>query len=237
MILFFIPSFNDQEIISDLVNSLLTLHTQATVLIIDDGSKVPIDIKVDPLLSNRTFLYRLEINAGLGLATSVAIDFFLDGPFKALVRVDADGQHPLSEVNALYQPVLNGLADIVWAERLSSYESTPSGRLGIWRDRAKGLTCWLAQRAIGCSHSDWFSGFFGLSRQAAQSFQFDYLERYCEVQMLCLAYVRQLRIRTVSVHQIDRAHGESTIRLFGGLMVVLRAWLLILMYALGRERR
>jgi glycosyltransferase involved in cell wall biosynthesis len=237
MILFFIPSFNDQEIISDLVNSLLNLHTQATVLVVDDGSKVPIDIKVDPLLSNRTFLYRLETNAGLGLATSIAIDFFLDGPFKAFVRVDADGQHPLSEVNALYQPVLNGLADIVWAERRSTSESTPSGRSGIWRDRAKALTCWLAQRAIGCSHSDWFSGFFALSPHAAQSFQLDYLERYCEVQMLCLAYVRHLRIRTVLVHQIDRAHGESTIRLFGGLMVVLRAWLLILMYASGRERR
>jgi len=235
MILFFIPSFNDHELISDLVETLLTSHTQVRVLVVDDGSSIPIVLSLDSSLRDRAALYRFETNSGLGVATSIAIDYFLQSSFKVLVRVDADGQHPVSEISKLCQPVLQELTDIVWAERLSD-EQGFAGSFGRWRERAKGLTCWLAQTAMGCSHTDWFSGFFAMSRRAAQGFQADYLERYCEVQMLCLAYARRMRIETVTVHQIDRAHGESTIKLFGGLMVVLRAWLLILVHASARER-
>ena len=236
MILFFIPSFNDHELISDLVETLITTHTQAKVLVVDDGSAIPIALSLAPSLRDRTLVYRLDTNAGLGLATSIAIDYFLQGSFKVLVRVYADGQHPVSEIAKLCKPVLAESTDIVWAERVSEKDGF-TGSSGQWREWAKGLTRWVAQRAMGCSHTDWFSGFFALSRRAAEGFQDDYLERYCEVQMLCLAYARGMRIETVTVHQIDRAHGESTIKLFGGFMVVLRAWLLILVHASAREHR
>lgn len=237
MILFFIPSLDDHDLVSNLVESLLIAHPESKVLVVDDGSKFPLALTIHESLFSRAVLYRLEKNAGLGLATSIAIDFFLQESFSVLVRVDADGQHPLSEVSKLYDPILNGSADIVWAERLGTDGSAAFNYSLAVRELLKAITRWLAQTVIGCLHSDWFSGFFAMGRQAAQVFQSDYLERYCEVQMLCLAYKRHLRIRTVLVHQIERIHGESTIRLFSGLMLVLRAWLFILASTSNKERR
>jgi hypothetical protein len=123
--------------------------------------------------------------------------------------------------------------DIVWAERIVKNISLAprTGVASALRTYAKSCTRWIAQRAMGCNHADWFSGFFAIGRDAAQRFQADHLERYCEVQMLCLIFARHIRIQTVAVNQIKRAHGQSSIRLFGGLMVLLRAWLLILVYA------
>ena len=238
MILFFIPSYNDHELVSSLAESLLQNHPEAELLVIDDGSVVPVVLSVSPALESRARLYRLETNAGLGMATSIAIDYFLQGPHQVLLRVDADGEHPLSEVSKLYQPVLNGAADMVWAERViaNANQSSRAGAATALRSRAKSLTRWIAQQAMGCNHADWFSGFFAMGRDATQIFQADHLERYCEVQMLCLAFARRQRVQTVVVTQIQRAHGQSSIRLFGGLMVVLRAWLLILVHATTRIR-
>lgn len=38
-LLFFIPSFNDQEGLPELVQSLVNAYPEATVLVIDDGSE------------------------------------------------------------------------------------------------------------------------------------------------------------------------------------------------------
>jgi glycosyltransferase involved in cell wall biosynthesis len=236
MILFFVPSYNDHELVSDIAESLLEDYAEAELLVIDDGSAVPLTLSFSPSLETRVRLYRLETNAGLGIATSIAIDYFLQGSHQVLLRVDADGEHPLSEVEKLYQPVLNGATDIVWAERViqNVSQSARARAAGATRRWAKSLTRWIAQRAMGCNHVDWFSGFFAMSRDAAQRYQADYFERYCEVQMLCLIYARHMRIQIVVVTQMRRMHGQSSIRLFSGLMVLLRAWLLILVYARAR---
>jgi glycosyltransferase involved in cell wall biosynthesis len=233
MILFFIPSYNDHELVSSLAEALLQDHPETELLVIDDGSVVPVALSLSPALESRVRLYRLETNAGLGMATSIAIDYFLQGPHQVLLRVDADGQHPLSEVEKLCQPVLKGVTDIVWAERIIENISLASltGAASALRTYGKSSTRWIAQRAMGCNHADWFSGFFAIGRNAAQRFQADHLERYCEVQMLCLIFARHMRIQAVAVNQIKRAHGQSSIRLFGGIMVLLRAWLLILVHA------
>lgn len=236
MILFFIPSYNDHELVSSLAESLLIENPQSQLLVIDDGSSVPIRLDVEYALRQRVALYRLETNAGLGLATSIAIDHFLLSSCSVFVRLDSDGQHPVSEVSRLVEPVVRGDADLVWAQRQHSVSGPRAAGIDALRMGSKAATRWLAQRALGCSHSDWFSGFFALSREAALRYESDHLERYCEVQMLCLAFSRALRVRTIMVGQLDRLHGESTIKLFGGLMVVLRAWLLILVHATRKAR-
>lgn len=73
-LLFFIPTFNDQDGLVELVRSLVDMHPMSTILIVDDGSKQAIEI---PNIGSNVLLHRLPTNMGLGVATSVALDFLL----------------------------------------------------------------------------------------------------------------------------------------------------------------
>jgi glycosyltransferase involved in cell wall biosynthesis len=232
-ILFFIPSYNDHDCLPDLVTQLLTGFPQARVLVVDDGSVQPIKVSVNSNSQQRLVVYRLECNQGLGLATGIALDYFLRQNLSFFVRLDADGQHPYDEVHKLLQPFLTKDADVVWAERKNA---TQPAFGQVHRSWAKSLTQRLAKQLLNSTHQDWFSGFFALNRRAALAVQTKQLERYCEVQMLCEFHSLGTRMQTIEIQQYPRTQGRSSIRTLGGLFVVLRACLLIVVHAVGRGR-
>jgi hypothetical protein len=131
------------------------------------------------------------------------------------------------------QPLLSSDADVVWAERKNAAQL---GLGQMHRSWAKASTQWLAKKLLNSAHQDWFSGFFALNRRAALAVQLKQLERYCEVQMLCEFHSLGMRLQTVEIQQYPRIQGRSSIRTLGGLLIVLRACLLIFLYALGRDR-
>ena len=232
-VLFFIPSYNDHVCLPVIISRLLTDFSQAQVFVVDDGSDQPITLSLSADLQKRFFVYRLESNQGLGLATGIALDYFRRQNFSFFVRLDADGQHPYNDVHRLLQPLLSSDADVVWAERKNAAQL---GLGQIHRSWAKASTQWLAKQLLNSAHQDWFSGFFALNRRAALAVQLKQLERYCEVQMLCEFHSLGMRLQTVEIQQYPRTQGRSSIRTLGGLLIVLRACLLIFLYALGRDR-
>ena len=230
-ILFFIPTFNDQKGLSAIVNSLLNQFQNARVLVVDDGSTPAVDLDLTSRHgAQRVRLVRLVSNEGLGLATSIAIDYMMQGNFDCLVRLDADGQHPLSKIEGLKEKIFSNLADVVWGERINHNSmNTPKAMMA---SVTKAFTTWLG-RVIFKSHvKDWFTGFFAINRAAAAAAQSAYLERYCEVQLLCIFHAANLRIETHPIEQLDREHGVSSIGWIGGLMILLRSSLMMLLYAL-----
>jgi hypothetical protein len=59
-----------------------------------------------------------------------------------------------------------------------------------------------------------------------------YLERYCEVQLLCIFHEAGLRVETHPTEQLERNHGKSSINWLSGMMIMLRSSLMMLLYAL-----
>ncbi len=211
-------------------------YPQAFVLVVDDGSNPPIEISVpEPCDPTRVELIRLDFNVGLGLVTSVALDYFERGNFDVLLRLDADGQHPVEGVEGMLRPLLQGCADVVWGER--------TNHLGISSARAlmgsmtKQSTACVGRLVFGSRVKDWFTGFFAINRVAAAVATTTYLERYCEVQLLCIFHSRKLRIHTYPVVQLNRLHGETTIRWADGVMICLRSVLMMVLYALRMNPR
>jgi len=235
-VLFFIPSFNDQQGLSQLVESLLVAYPQAFVLVVDDGSILPIEISAPDLCDpTRVDLIRLDFNVGLGLVSSVALDYFERGGFDVLLRLDADGQHPLEEVERMLHPLLQGHADVVWGER-TNHLGRASAR-EIMGSMTKQSTAWVGRLVFGSQVKDWFTGFFAINRVAAAVAITAYLERYCEVQLLCIFHSHKLRIKTHPIKQLERQHGETTIRWSDGLMIFLRSALMMVLYALRMNPR
>jgi glycosyltransferase involved in cell wall biosynthesis len=230
-ILFFIPTFNDQKGLSVIVNSLLNQFQNARVLVVDDGSTPAIDLDLTSRHeAQRVCLVRLASNEGLGLATSIAIDYMMQDNFDCLVRLDADGQHPLSEIDGLKEKISSNFADVVWGERANHNSiNTPKA---VMASVTKTFAAWLGRLIFKSRVKDWFTGFFAINRAAAAAAQSAYLERYCEVQLLCIFHAASLRIETHPIEQLDREHGVSSIGWIGGLMILLRSSLMMLLYAL-----
>ena len=230
-LLFFIPTFNDQAGLSSLVNSLLGKFQQAKVLVVDDGSSPAITLDLADLTQiEKVCLVRLAANEGLGLATSVAIDYMLQENFDCLVRLDADGQHPLSEIEGLKAKIFANLADVVWGERAN--HNSMNTLKSVFGSVTKTFTAWLGRLIFKSHVKDWFTGFFAMNRAAAMAAQEAYLERYCEVQLLCIFHAADLRIEVHLIEQQERNHGHSSINWLNGIMIFLRSTLMMVLYAL-----
>lgn len=213
------------------MNSLLNQFQSATVLIVDDGSTPAIELDLSSHHeAQRVCLVRLASNEGLGLATSIAIDYMMEENFDCLVRLDADGQHPLSEIEGLKEKISSNLADVVWGERVNhSSMGTPKAVMG---SVTKTITAWLGRLIFKSHVNDWYTGFFAINKAAASVAQSTYLERYCEVQLLCIFHEAKLRVATHPIEQLERNHGQSSINWLGGMMIMMRSSLMMLLYAL-----
>jgi glycosyltransferase involved in cell wall biosynthesis len=230
-LLFFIPSFNDQEGLPELVLSLVSAYPEATVLVVDDGSNPSLVLPPVTLLAGtRVLLHRLIFNVGLGLVTSVALDYFLDGDFDCMIRLDADGQHPLDEIEGLLSPLISGEVDVVWGERINHMTlNSPKQFMGTMTKQA---TAWMGQVIFSSQVEDWFTGFFAINRVAAVKVAGTFLERYCEVQLLCIFHSSNLTVKTHRIQQLDRQFGKSRISWIDGVLLFLRSTLMMLLYAL-----
>ena len=230
-VLFFIPTFNDQDGLAALVSSLLCKFEHATVLVVDDGSSPAIILDLTDLTQiERVCQVRLVTNEGLGLSTSVAIDYMLQENFDCLVRLDADGQHPQSEIEGLTAKIFSNFADVVWGERVN--HNSMNTLKSVMGSVMKTFTALLGRLIFRSHVKDWFTGFFAINRAAAMAAQVAYLERYCEVQLLCIFHAANLRVETHSIEQQERNHGQSSINWLNGAMIFLRSTLMMVLYAL-----
>jgi glycosyltransferase involved in cell wall biosynthesis len=223
-ILVMIPTFNDKELIQDIVTEIHHELPTATVLVIDDGSSPKLDRSNDdpPYL-----MTHLPTNFGLGVCMHVAFDHLLEHDYDILVRVDADGQHPVGTLPALIAPILEEKASYVVGCRSN-------------RNDSKGLRSALARFVRGYMElivkavsrktvpDDVTSGFVAIDREAVKFFNEGMLEQYPEPQMCLRIGLSSFKATGVPVEQSNRAHGQSTISLGHAIRFLYRFNIIVL---------
>ena len=118
-ILVFIPTFNDRILIPSLVKSVLALGVEFHTLIIDDGSDPPLE--TEHLSGSREKYFRCPYNVGLGVTTNIALDYAYKYSFDILMRIDADGQHPLDSLLPIKDAMIAYNADIIVGVRSNNF--------------------------------------------------------------------------------------------------------------------
>lgn len=107
-----VPAFNEEETISDVVNSLLSKVTQ--VIVVDDCSRDKTGV-----LAKKAGAVVLNNETNLGYDRSLNRGF--EEAFKSGAHVvftfDADGQHDISDLDLMVNPILDGEADMVIGQR------------------------------------------------------------------------------------------------------------------------
>lgn len=216
--LIFIPTFNDMTLLPAIIEEVLALDDNYVALVIDDGSSPRLDASALP---KGCLLFSVPTNMGLGMCTHIAMDHALKYGYRALLRIDSDGQHPTAMIPELMLPIYGDHADIVVGTRENHGDGSGIGNSlrNLVKAYFSTVAAWITRGGVP---SDVNSGFFALNHEAIVKISAATLERYPEPQMLILAHANGLRITEVSISQEPRQHGKTTLSFSQAVRLIYR---------------
>lgn len=215
-LLIIIPAYNEEKTIRAIIRDILSSRGLRDILIINDGS---CDRTSQVARAEGAGVLDLPYNLGIGAAVQAGYIFSERHGYDYVVRVDADGQHEVSQIPRLLTPLLAGEADMVIGSRYLSYggyRSPLARRIGM--KILAGFVSWIIVEKI----TDATSGFMALNRRAAAILAEASPDEYPEVESIVMLHKKGLRIREVGVTMSPRQEGKSSISAIGSVYYMIR---------------
>lgn len=115
-----IPVYNEcPQILTRVVKDWLDVGV--CICLVDDGSSLPVVFSSDGVK-----VLKHATNLGQGAALATGLEYALTTSCRYFLTVDADGQHPSSNLQQLLQPLEANTVDIVFGSRFLSVENSRS---------------------------------------------------------------------------------------------------------------
>lgn len=207
-ILVFILAYNEQNIISKVVEDVRDTVPQADVLVIDDGST---DQTSHAARSAGARVIRHPFNLGIGGAMQTGLKFAQHQGYAYAIRMDGDGQHSAAEIAKLLSALSSQSADLVIGSRF--LESTFDWKIPAARRMGIRLYSAVVSAVIGAASTDTTSGFCGMNRSAMYVLA-EYLPQdYPDVESRIIVHKAGLTQLELPVSMRARAAGTSSIDL------------------------
>ncbi len=190
-----VPCLNEEETLPAVLSSIPTQIPgidEILVLIIDDGSS---DRTVEVARAHGvTHFVRHARNRGLGRSFHDGVQRALELGADIVVNTDGDNQYPQERIGDLCQPILEGRADIVIADRqvhLVEHFSGPKVLLQKFGSR-------IVNKAAGTDLPDAASGFRAYSRESLMLLNTITQFSYC-METIIQAGNKRMKIESVPV--------------------------------------
>jgi len=225
--LVFIPAWNEEASIAEVIASVREAIPDSDILVVDDGS---VDGTAARARAAGARVASLPFNQGLGAALQTGYLYALREGYEFCAHLDADGQHPPEEVARLLEEVRDDRADLVIGSRYSDpssaeaddYQATLSRRIGI------SVFRFFLSAATHQRFTDTTSGMRAANRRVMKLFSENYSPDFAEIESLQLAVREGLRVEEVPVRMLERTGGTSFLTpvrsaffIFKGLVVIL----------------
>jgi glycosyltransferase involved in cell wall biosynthesis len=218
--LVFIPAWNEEANLPDVLDEVQRGLPEADVLVIDDGST---DATAALAREHGAEVISFGVNRGLPAGIAAGYGHALEQGYAFCGRVDADGQHPVEELARLLARVRSDICDVAVGSRFASgdgfaeyrYRPTGARRLGTAVLRRS------MKLALRRPFLDATSGMYAANAKAIPTLAHPYTSEAPEVQALLRLAEAGLRVDEVPVDMRARASGESKLRGRKALMVVL----------------
>jgi glycosyltransferase involved in cell wall biosynthesis len=237
----FIPAWNEEASVAEVIGDVHEQMPKVDVLVVDDGST---DGTAARAREAGAVVASLPFNQGLGAALQTGYLYALRGDYECCAHLDADGQHPASEVKRLIAEVVADRADLVigsryrdagpWEEEgdadSDDYRPTFSRRIGTSLFRFF-LTLATRQR-----FTDTTSGMRAANRRVMSLFSEHYSPDFAEIESLQLAVRQGLRVEEVPVRMLERAGGTSFLTPLRSAFFIFKG-LIVLLVGMFRPRR
>jgi len=170
-----IAAYNEEKSISKVIKDLKK-GGYNNIVVVDDGSK---DKTFSIVEKSGAHALRHFINRGQGAALKTGIDYALLQGADIIVTFDADGQHLVSEIKRMTDPVRKGEVEVTLGSRfLDDKTELPLKK----RIVLKGAI-FLIQIMYGVKLSDAHNGFRAFSKKAAKKIEInaDRMEHASEI--------------------------------------------------------
>ena len=206
--LVFIPAWNEEASIASVISGLEDSLPGADILVVDDGST---DATAANARAAGARVASLPFNQGLGSALQTGYIYALREGYDLCAHLDADGQHPPSEVARLVEEVRLGRADLVIGSRyrdpsstaVDDYRPTLTRRIGTSVFRF-ALTLATRQR-----FTDTTSGMRAANRRVMALFSERYSPDFAELESLQRAVRQGMVVEELPVRMLARQDGSS----------------------------
>ena len=157
-----IPAFNEAAVLPELLPRVRAVLPGAEILVVDDGS---LDDTARVAHEAGALVARHPINLGYGAAIQTGYRYALRRGARAVLQMDADGQHEPRSALILLEELERG-ADLVLGSRFlsgaRSYRAPLARRIGM------RLFAWISGAILGRRITDPTSGFQALSPRLAR---------------------------------------------------------------------
>ena len=185
-----IPAYNEDRFIGSVV--LKAKAYADVVIVIDDGST---DETAKIAEQAGALVIKHETNGGKGRALNTAFKTAREMGARALVLVDADGQHEPEEIPVVLAQILDGSADMVVGSRYLEVKSS------VPKHRQMGHAAITAIGNIGSGIflTDSQNGFRAFSRRAIEVMRFGETGFSVESEMQFIAREHGLRVREAAI--------------------------------------
>lgn len=231
-ILVIIPAYNESENIEKLINSIREQCPYADYLVVNDCSKDD----TEEILQRIGVNYMSNpVNLGIGGTVQGGYIYALKNGYDIAIQVDGDGQHDISYLQKMIEPIEKGEADIVIGSRFierQGFQSSVGRRFGI------NFLSGLIHLCTGIRVRDVTSGFRAVNRKFIKIYANNYPQDYPEPEAIVSGVMNGGRIKEVPVVMRERAGGTSSINLWrsGYYMIKVSLAIIICRMSFGIRR-
>lgn len=208
-----IPTYNEAQNIEMMLEAIMELPDQFSVLVVDDNSPDRTDLLVEKTMKafpNRIFLKKRTHKEGLGLAYISGFQWALQSDYTYIFEMDADFSHSPSDLSRLMEPLATNQSDMVVGSRYIkgvNVVNWPLSRILI----SYGASIY-ARIVTGIPIKDTTSGFVGYRREVLEAIDFSriqFIGYAFQIELKFKAWKKQFRLMEIPIVFTDRVRGES----------------------------
>jgi glycosyltransferase involved in cell wall biosynthesis len=217
-----IPAFNEEAALGKLLDEVRRHAAGLDVLVVSDGSR---DGSAAVARRHGATVLDLPCNLGVGGAVQAGFQYALHKGYRMAVRIDADGQHPPSEIPRLLEAAARSPAQLLVGSRFL----VPGGHTSSMF-RFVGIKLLALFLSVICRKrvTDPTSGFWAVKRSLLHYFAREYPVDYPEPEALALLRRQGYDFEEVPAGFRPRQAGQSSIRGWGTAYYALKVGLALL---------
>ncbi len=197
---FLIPAYNEEATIGEVLERIAMLGLDAQVVVVDDGSS---DRTAEIAEEHGATVIR-QANAGKGAAIRTAIGA-IDGDI-AVIQ-DADMEYDPAEVPELIEPIVRGVADVVYGSRLRG--GKPQRAYLFWHLLGNRFLSLLTAVLYNTTLSDMETGYKAFRAELLRSLELREDRFGVEPEITAKICKRRLRIYELPISYYGRTYEEG----------------------------
>jgi glycosyltransferase involved in cell wall biosynthesis len=198
---FIIPAYNEARSIGEVLDRIAALELDSQVIVVDDGST---DGTGDIATERGDALVITQVNSGKGAAIRAAIPH-VDG--EIAVIQDADMEYDPVEVPTLIEPIVQGVADVVYGSRLSG--GRPQRAYLFWHLVGNRFLSLVTGVLFNTTLSDMETGYKAFRSEVLRSLDLRENDFAIEPEITGQVCKRKLRIYELPISYYGRTYAEG----------------------------